>query len=208
MRIVIYHVGSIGRAIMKRLRRDGHSVSDYEFFQAKCNVDVAICTSGKMVIAHPMEIMKGSVLLKGSVLERMFQFNYLEPRIFTEWALCSGAKLVIHIGSNSARYGKSGAEDYAALKAALWKYCELRGKLAARESGARICCINLGGVVNSFWDNVLRNSDRKIAEEQQMVPERGKGLTDDDVAELVAAIVRLPDNIAVKDLLVVGTQYQ
>ena len=200
---VIEHLGSIGRAIQTRLTSQGCVAIPFdEWCESNGSPDIAICTSGKMIIRHPSKV-------DSKILNRMWLMNYAIPRQFTELVLTAGAKLIIHIGSNSARYGKSGAEDYAALKAALWKYCEIRGSLAAKENGARIMHIGLGGVCNSFWDHVRKDDcDLEIAETNKMIPEAGKGLTNEEVAELIVSLCRLPENVAVKDMLVTGRAYQ
>jgi NADP-dependent 3-hydroxy acid dehydrogenase YdfG len=165
------------------------------------DVDIAIGTSGKMLIQHPAK-------LDSYVLHRMVALNYLIPREFTEQMLAAGAKLIIHIGSNSARYGKPYAEEYASMKAALWKYCEIRGALAAKENGARITVVNLGGVNNGFWDSVRSADGFDVAAAANLIPAEGNGLTNAEVAELVLALCLLPENVAVKDLLVTARAYQ
>ena len=204
--VAICHLGEIGWAISNLFRLNGADVRVFEspadfYVFDEFRPDIAICTSGKMHIGHPAP-------MSSELVSRMFELNYLIPRQFTEASLAAGAKLVIHIGSNSARYGKSYAEDYAAAKAALWKYCEIRGALAAKENGARITCLNLGGVNNGFWEHVRQAPAFNSAAAANLIPADGKGLTNAEVAELVMAICLLPENVAIKDLLVTAKAYQ
>ena len=202
-RVLICHVGSIGKAIWARFEDAGATLGEFVHGDSipHGEVDIAICTSGRMLIQHPQTVWESAVA-------EMLHLNYIIPRVFTEYMLAAGEKLVIHIGSNSARYGKSYAEDYAAAKSALAKYCEIRGALASKENGARITYINLGGVNNVFWDHVCGapGFDSDVA--ANLIPAEGKGLTNAEVAELVLAICLLPENVCVKDLLVVAKAYQ
>ena len=197
--------GALSRAIAKRLKADGMDVR----FETQAPVedpDVSICTSGKMIISRPWEALEH--------LPEMFQANYAEPRRFIEQEIAKMQKFetngqIIVIGSNSARYGKPFAEDYSALKTALWKFCELRA-IIAKEYGIRITCINLGGVYNEFWNHVRSQTDFHggAAVAYQMIPEAGKGMTSEEVAEFILMLINMPKNLAMKDCLLVGRAYQ
>lgn len=166
-------------------------------------VDFAICTVGKMLIRDAGSISESEV-------DDLFIANYKCPRSFTERhieAMKAAKKggLILHIGSNAARYGNTGADDYAAFKAALAKYLELRGR-SVRQSGIRLSVLNLGGVNTGFWQKVAKTADLELA--KGIMPDPEKALTAQEVAAVVLAVLQMPERVVIKDALVVSTDYQ
>ena len=193
--------GGIGSVLRQVLLEAGVQVID------DCDrppaVDYAICTTGKMVICEA-----GQVDDKG--LDDLYVANYKYPRQFTERhvrAMREAGKpgLILHLGSNSARYGAVGVEDYSAFKAALWKYVELRGR-SVRDEGIRLSVLNLGAVDTIFWEKVKRSADPVLT--QSIIPKPEKALTANEVAATVLAILTLPDRMTIKDALMVSVDYQ
>lgn len=166
-------------------------------------VDFAICTVGKMLIRDAGAISESEV-------DDLYAANYKIPRLFTERhirAMRTAEKggLILHIGSNAARYGNAGADDYAAFKAALAKYVELRGR-SVRQYGIRLSVLNLGGVDTSFWQKVAQTADPELA--KQIMPDPAKALTAQEAAAVVLAVLQMPERVTVKDALVVSVEYQ
>ena len=113
--------------------------------------------------------------------------------------------MILHIGSNSARYGNTGADDYAAFKAALAKYLELRGR-SVRQDGIRLSLLNLGAVNTGFWQKVSKTADKELA--KQIMPDPEKAMTAQEVAMVVLVILQMPVRVVIKDALVMSVDYQ
>lgn len=166
-------------------------------------VDFALCTTGRMLIRDAGNVGEAE-------LDGLYESNYRLPRLFTERhiaAMRAAGKrgMILHLGSNAARYGNAGAEDYSAFKAALVKYLELRGR-SVRDSGIRLCVLNLGAVDTDFWRKVGAAADPELA--RQIMPHADKALSVADVVETVLSVIRLPERVALKDALIVSTDYQ
>jgi len=193
--------GGIGSTLRKALIRSGVTiVDDAETPEA---VDFAICTAGKMVVRDPGTIEVDEVA-------QLYDANYLFPRTFTERhirAMRAAKKggTILHVGSNAARYGNLGAADYAAMKAGLAKYLELRGQ-SVRNDGIRLCLINLGAVASEFWDKVCQTADPTLLKTIMPTPE--KALTVEEVSEMLLAVLQMPNRLVMKDALVLSTDYQ
>jgi NADP-dependent 3-hydroxy acid dehydrogenase YdfG len=193
--------GGIGGALCQELQRIGAIlVSDVE---APPAVDFAICTAGKMLIRDAGSINEFEI-------EDLYKANYKYPRLFTErhiQAMKATKKggLILHIGSNAARYGNTGADDYAAFKAALAKYLELRGR-SVRQYGIRLSVLNLGGVNTGFWQKVAQTADMELA--KGIMPDPEKALTVQEVAAVVLAVLQMPERVVIKDAVVVSVDYQ
>lgn len=193
--------GGIGSVLHEELLRAGAVLVDDGLSPPA--VDFAICTVGKMLIRDAGAISESEV-------DDLFVANYKYPRLFTERhikAMKAAKKggLIIHLGSNSARYGSAGVEDYAAFKAALAKYLELRGR-SVRQYGIRLSLLNLGAVDTVFWQKVAQSADRELT--KQIMPDPEKALTAQEVAVLVLAVLQMPERVAIKDALVVSVDYQ
>lgn len=193
--------GAIGSALSEELLQAGALLVNDTV--APAAADFAICTVGKMLIRDAGSISEEEI-------KDLFHANYLYPRLFTERhirAMQATKKkgLILHIGSNSARYGAAGVEDYSAFKAALNKYIELRGR-TVRQDGIRLSILNLGGVDTGFWKKVLKTADLELA--QNIVPNPAKALTAKEVAQVVVAILQMPERVTIKDALIVSVDYQ
>lgn len=172
-------------------------------FETQAPVDIAICTTGGMVIDHAGHMPLADV-------ERMHRGNYLKPRLFTEGMIAVMRReriqgQIIHLGSNASWYGNVGADDYAAYKTALRKYLELRGR-DVRQYGIRICHLAFGGVATKFWDKATAGADPELA--KTIVPGGRKPLTADEAAAVVVAAITLPENVVLRDCLIVSRDYQ
>ncbi len=193
--------GGIGSALRQALLKEGASL--VEDLATPSAVDFAICTVGKMLIRDA-----GAVQVPE--LDDLYVANYKYPRLFTERHISAmkGAKrggLILHIGSNAARYGNIGADDYAAFKAALAKYMELRGR-SVRAYGIRMCVLNLGAVDTEFWRKVAQTADVELA--KQIIPNPEKALSVQEVADVVLAVLQMPERVVLNDALVVSVEYQ
>lgn len=193
--------GGIGSGLREALVQEGVKlVDDSETPEA---VDFAICTAGKMLVRDPGDLTVEEI-------HELYDANYLFPRLFTERhirAMQSARKpgVILHVGSNAARYGNLGAADYAAMKAGLAKYLELRGR-SLRDDGIRLSLIHLGAVDTEFWSKVTSTAHESLLREIRPSPE--KALTVQEVTALVLAILQMPERVALKDALVVSTDYQ
>jgi NADP-dependent 3-hydroxy acid dehydrogenase YdfG len=193
--------GSIGKALHQALATAGGIFIDDG--SAPPAVDFAICTVGKMLIRDaghldPMEV------------DALYESNYKIPRLFTERHIQSMKKagkggLILHLGSNASRYGNPGAEDYAAFKAALVKYVELRGR-QVRDFGIRLSVLNLGAVDSEFWDKVEKTADREMA--RQIIPDRKKALSVQEAVQVILGLLQMPARVVIKDALVLSVDYQ
>ncbi len=148
--------------------------------------DVAICTTGRMLIREPAALTEQD-------LDGLCFGNYLYPRRFTETHILAMKAenvrgLIIHLGSNAAWYGNVGAEDYAAFKSALRKY------------------LGFGGIDTAFWKKATAGADPELC--KTIVPGARKPLTADEAAAVVVATILLPENVVIRDALVVSTEYQ
>lgn len=193
--------GGIGSALREELLRAGAVLVDDT--PTPPAVDFAICTVGKMLISDAGSIDEYN-------LDGLYTANYRYPRLFTEWHISAMRKakkggLILHIGSNAARYGNAGADDYAAFKAALGKYLELRGR-SVRQDGIRLSLLNLGAVDTVFWQKVAQSADQSLA--KSIVPDPSKALTSAEVAAVVLAVLQMPERVVVKDALIVSVDYQ
>ena len=192
--------GAIGAAVKRQLL----ALGAYTFVSAgeRAAVDVAVCTVGRLRIGVP---------LTTGAAENMMVSNFLIPRAFVEWAIAAmqhdqrpGHILVL--GSNAALFGASEAADYAAGKAALKKYCELRAR-AVKADGIRISLLNFGGVATeSFWTKATAGVDP--ADYANVVPGARTPLTVDEAAAVVVAAITLPPNIVFRDCLITSVDYQ
>lgn len=193
----------------ERTAVDGPVDMPYEFVldaprtgpQQPC--DVAICTTGAMRIrrAEDVDNVEEAYLYNG---------NYLWPKMFTERHIeamraSQTHGLIIHIGSNAAWYGNVHAEGYAAYKTALRKYLELRGRMA-KGYGIRISLLGFGGIEGPFWDKATAGVSSELT--KGIVSGDRRMLSLDEAATVVMATIRLPDNICVRDALIVSTDYQ
>ncbi|RMH08881.1 MAG: SDR family NAD(P)-dependent oxidoreductase [Nitrospirae bacterium] len=193
--------GGIGTALRNALTEAG--VTLFDDTDPACPVDFAICTAGKMFVCDPGE-------LQSSDVRQLYEANFFYPRVFMERhirAMRTARKqgVILHIGSNAARYGNGGAADYAAMKAALAKYVELRGK-SVRNDGIRLSLINVGAVATEFWNKVRKTADPELLSD--IMPTPAKALTADEVADLVLMVLQLPERVVLKDALVVSVDYQ
>lgn len=193
--------GGIGSVLCQELLRAGAVLVDDVLSPPA--VDFAICTVGKMLIRDAGAISEHEI-------DDLYDANYRYPRLFTERhirAMRAAQKggLILHLGSNSARYGNAGADDYAAFKAALAKYLELRGR-SVRQYGIRLSVLNLGAVDTVFWQKVAQSADRELT--KQIMPDPEKALTAQEVAVLVLAVLQMPERVVIKDALVVSVDYQ
>lgn len=193
--------GGIGSKIRESLIRAGVTIVD------DCDtpdaVDFAICTAGKMFVRDPGTLGEDDVY-------QLYDANYLFPRKFTErhiQALRAAKKpgIILHVGSNASRYGNLGAADYAAMKAGLAKYLELRGQ-SVRSDEIRLSLINLGAVASEFWDKVCQTADPALLKTIMPAPE--KALTLEEVSEMILAVLQMPSRLVMKDALVLSTDYQ
>lgn len=192
----------IGQAIANELTTYCQVYFDIDELEDSKNVipDIAICVSGDMHVGPPEDVTQ-------DVLRRMTERIYMYPRMFIEDCISRMQEyningLVIIIGSIAAKYGNVYAEDYAALKAALGKYIELRGR-TVRESGIALTLLNLGAVNTQFWDGIDTQYADKIKPSDMST-----ALSPEDVASLVASIIDLPAGLVIKDATVVGTRFQ
>jgi len=154
--------------------------------------DYAICLSGEVYIGYPFE----------SPVDDLVHSNYTYPTMFIEEAIAYRCKNIIVIGSNAARYGAPYMEDYSALKAALLKYVELRGR-TARKMGTKLSILNFGGIDSKFWD---KYKDDPLA--ANIIPDADLALTIGEAVDAIIAIMRLPDNVVIKDATIVSKGYQ
>lgn len=200
--------GDVAAAIEHRLHfRNVKFVKDDALLSMMSNAEsanVAICTTGSM------KIRSDPRMLMSDELRYLYEGNYLLPRAFLERHAAAMIRdavrgLIIFLGSNAAWYGNPGAEDYAAFKAALRKYVELRRR-TLKEHGIRLACIGFGGIDTSFWSKATAGASAEVA--KSIVPGARRPLTADDAAFVVQALIELPDNVAVSDSLVLSTEYQ
>lgn len=193
--------GGIGTVLQQLLSEAGVRIVD-DVEDPSC-VDFAICTAGKMIIREAGEVNEKE-------LDELYTANYKYPRQFTErhiHAMRQARKpgLILHLGSNSARYGAAGIEDYSSLKAALCKYIELRGR-TVRDDGIRLSILNLGAVDTIFWEKVRATADPELT--KSIVPNSEKALSADEVAATVLSILMMPERMTIKDALMVSVDYQ
>lgn len=193
--------GALGTALRTALLEAGATLVD-DLARPEA-VDFALCTTGRMLIRDAGKVGEAD-------LDGLYESNYRLPRLFTERhiaAMRAAGKrgTILHLGSNASRYGNAGAEDYSAFKTALVKYLELRGR-SVRDSGVRLCVLNIGAVDTDFWRKVGGAADPELA--RQIMPSADKALSVADVVETVLAVLRLPERVALKDALIVSTDYQ
>lgn len=193
--------GTLGGALLTAMTEAGAQlVDDLESPQP---ADFAICTTGRMLIRDGGQVSPKE-------LDGLYESNYRIPRLFTERhiaALKAAGKpgMILHLGSNASRYGNAGAEDYSAFKAALVKYLELRAR-SVRDLGIRLCVLNLGAVDTAFWEKVGASADETLA--RQIMPKPEKALSIAEVVQTVVSVLQLPSRVAIKDALIVSTDYQ
>lgn len=193
--------GGIGTMVRESLTRAG--VTILEDCESPDAVDFAICTAGKMFVRDPGTLSEDDIY-------QLYDANYLFPRKFTErhiQAMRVGKKsgIILHVGSNASRYGNLGAADYAAMKAGLAKYLELRGQ-SVRGDGIRLSLINLGAVASEFWEKVCKTADPVLLKTIMPAPE--KALTLEEVSEMILAVLQMPSRLVMKDALVLSADYQ
>jgi NADP-dependent 3-hydroxy acid dehydrogenase YdfG len=193
--------GGIGSALRRALQAAGAILVDDE--PETRGVDFAICTVGKMLI-------RDAGRLDPPEVDALYEANYKIPRLFSERHIhamknAGNGGLILHLGSVAARYGNPGAEDYAAFKAALGKYLELRAR-QVRDFGIRISLLNLGAVDTEFWDKVEKTADRELA--RQIIPDRKKALSVQEAVQVILGVLQMPAGVAVRDALVVSRSYQ
>lgn len=185
--------GSVAKALLAQLVLDGHTLVPRG---SETYVEVGICLSGKILVSDASLVIEEE-------LDELLEANYKAPRDFIEDCIERmpfGGHIIV-FGSVAAKYGNVNAEDYAAMKAALAKYCELRAR-SVREHGIKISLLNFGAIDSAFWDGV----DEKMG--QGIIPDRKKALTVDEVVETVIRIMDLPKNVALKDATIASMQYQ
>jgi len=166
-------------------------------------VDFAICTAGKMFVRDPGTLGDEEV-------HQLYDANYFFPRKFTERHIkvmraSKKSGTILHLGSNASRYGNLGAADYAAMKAGLAKYLELRGQ-SVRGDGIRLSLINLGAVASEFWDKVCQTADPELL--KTIMPASEKALTLEEVSEMILAVLQMPNRLVMKDALILSSDYQ
>ncbi|GEM_PF-2578155 len=193
--------GGIGSVLREALIRNGVTLVDDT--ETPDPVDFAICTAGKMFVRDPG-------LLDEDEIYQLYDANYLFPRKFTERHIqamrrANKSGIILHVGSNASRYGNLGAADYAAMKAGLAKYLELRGQ-SVRGDGIRLSLINLGAVASEFWDKVCRTADPSLLKTIMPLPE--KALTVEEVSDMILAVLRMPSRLVMKDALVLSVDFQ
>jgi len=187
--------GSISTVLYKELQGVG-AKPFYVGRNFECAPDTlyAICLSGKIYVGKSEEITDKQ-------LAEMWQANYLYPRQFIDrYAKVNGCSIIV-VGSNAARYGGMYVEDYAAMKAALLKYTELKGR-TIRENNVKLALLNFGGIDSLFWNGV--NSDCY----KGIVPDGEIALSITDVVRTIIAVMTLPDNVVIKDATIVSKGYQ
>ncbi len=193
--------GGIGSVLRSSLIEAGVTlVADTETPPA---VHFAICTAGKMLVRDPGELEEAEV-------QQLYEANYLYPRLFTERHIRSMRQVgrggvILHIGSNAARYGNVGAADYAAMKSALGKYLELRGR-SVRGDGIRLSLMNVGAVATEFWEKVAKTADQGLLSEIR--PASDKALTPGEVSDMLLAVLQMPERLVMKEALVLSVDYQ
>jgi len=188
--------GDIAHNLASELEESGIKV----YFSGRNNwamveADCAICTSGMIRICEP-----GSISIAG--FENTTEANYSYPVRFIESAINLRIPHIIVFGSNSAKYGSANAIEYSATKAAIMKYVELRGALV-RDMGIKLSILNFGGIDSWFWNDYR---DDPLA--KNIVPDPARALTVAEVVQTVIAIMRLPDNVVIKDATIVSKGYQ
>lgn len=193
--------GSLGLALRETLLAAGAILIDDT--DSPETTDFAVCTAGKMLI-------RDAGLVSAEELDGLYDANYRQPRLFTERhvrAMQAKKKrgLILHLGSNAARYGNAGAEDYSAFKSALAKYLELRAR-HLRDCGIRLSILNFGAVDTGFWKKVGTSADPELA--RQIMPNPNKALTAREVVDVVLSVLQLPERVALKDALIHSVDYQ
>lgn len=194
--------GAIAAAIRDRLVQTGAYQIIADTIPQHPAADIAICTYGKMIIKDAEALTWEPVALT--------EANYLQPRRFVEKHAIAMhrdqiAGLIVVLGSNAGRYGNVGAEDYAAQKAALAKYLELRAR-RLRTHGIRVCHLALGAVATAFWDKACQDAHPSLT--RGIKPDLDKALTVDEVAATVQMILELPPRVTIGDALVTSVDYQ
>lgn len=197
--------GNVAHATMDALKARGDSVvsqhdADYDLTTP---LDVAICTTGGMRIGPAEGVTRDT-------LDYLHEGNYALPRSFIEGSAQAFIDrgrpgLIIVLGSNAGTYGNPGAEDYAAYKAALKKYCEVRRR-TLRDHGIRLAYIGFGGIDTAFWVKATAAADPELC--KTIVPGSRVPLSTNDAVSYILALIDLPDNVAVTDALVLSTLYQ
>lgn len=195
--------GAIAAGLRKRLTSLGVVWVDDVPDGPQPPADIALCTSGRLLIRDAAHVAPEDV-------DRLYDANYRYPRLFLERHVAamraSGvAGHIVLLGSNAALYGNVGAEDYAACKAALRKYVEIRGR-SLREAGIRLTLLNFGAVATAFWDKATADADPALL--GAICPDRDRALTVDEAVETVLAILQVPPRVVVKEALVVSVAYQ
>ena len=112
---------------------------------------------------------------------------------------------ILGLGSNAALTGNVGGEDYAAMKAALLKYCELRRR-TARADGVRITYLALGGVWTPFWEKACASAPPGFV--HAMRPDPMHALTVAEVCQTILALLALPPRVAIGHAVMTSVDYQ
>lgn len=197
--------GNVAHATMDALIQRGDSVVSQHDVRDDLTtpLDVAICTTGGMRIGPAEDVSRAT-------LRYLHDGNYLLPRTFIEASAEAFMErkrpgLIIVLGSNAGTYGNVGAEDYAAYKAALKKYCEVRRR-TLRDHGIRLAYVGFGGIDTAFWAKATAGADPELT--KTIVPGSRVPLSMSDAVSYILALIDLPENVAVTDALVLSTLYQ
>lgn len=192
----------IGRELRAAGQSYGYRVVSESEWDHEEPIAIAVCLYGSMVVDYTERV-------KPEELEQMVYTNYVNARGFSEmmidhWLSNKRRGYLIIVGSIAARYGNPGAVDYAAMKAAINKYAELRGR-EVRNNKIRITVVNFGGVNSSFW----REAERWPEDvRKNVMPDPSKALEAIDAAEYLLSLFSLPERVVVKDCIVVSQEYQ
>ncbi len=183
----------VGSALYRLLIKRGDRVSYEALCITKDEYDIYVSVYGLIRVGDTSGISQEQL---GFLVDE----NYTKPRAFCERAISHAKPChIILIGSIAAKYGNTGAVDYAATKAAFTKYAELRGR-EVRDLGIKISMVNFGGIATGFW--------RESMDARQIVPNEKKALTADEAAGYIVSLIDLPEHVAVKDATVVSMEYQ
>lgn len=195
--------GALAATIRERLELYGSWSVEFVDDDAHDIADVAICTTGGMLIREAGKIT-------ATEYQRLHEGNYKLPREFTERHIRLMRKhsvrgLIINIGSNASWYGNVHAEDYAAFKTALRRYLELRAR-DVKQYGIRLSHLAFGGIEGPFWAKATDGVPDELT--KGIVSNGRQMLTLQDAASVVLATMMLPPNVVARDCLFVSTDYQ
>lgn len=191
--------GTLSRALQSEMDKRGII---WGFQLGKC--DAAFSLAGRMYIRHPGAMTELE-------MEASYEVNYLIPVECIEyhlrnWQLDGTPGHMVVISSIAARAGNPCAEDYAAMKAALSKYCELRAR-SARAYGIKLTVVHLGGMAGGFWDAAAEGG---VPEDvlARIRPDPEKALQPDEVAKALCDLLWMADNVVPSEITLVARAYQ